>query len=200
MKPSGSLHLKLPASEVGRLATIFNVGIGIVTHTGIPLMALLCDQLCIDRSYIDQRIQTVFVNGRAIGNRNKAILSANAVVALSTAMPGLVGCAFHKQGPLTDCREDIVDTSLESAQTDRHATVVTLKLFNMVATELGPDLLRQQIWVKGHMLRELIMALYAPGGMEKGTIVWDEKVFFKDEVQKFKWPNAWMALHVTYGP
>lgn len=200
MKPSGSLHLKLSISEVGRLMPIFNAGVGIVTHTGIPLMALLCDQLGIDRNYVEERIQTIFVNGRAVDNENKVILSANAVVALSAAMPGLVGATFRKQGLLAGFRKDISHTVSETMPTDQRTTVVTLKLFNLVAKELGADLLRQQVWVRGHLLRDLIIALYSSKGLEEGTIVWDEKVYSRDEIQDFKWPDGWVALHVTYSP
>lgn len=198
MTPAGSLYIKLPISEVGRLTTIFNAGMGIVTHAGIPLMALLCDQLGIDRDYVEHRIQTIFVNGRAVDNENKVILSANAVVALSAAMPGLVGATFRKHGLLASFRKDISHTASEAVQIDRRTTTITLKLFNLVAKELGADILRQQVLVKGHLLRDLVIALYAPKGLDEGTIVWDGKVFTKEEIQKFSWPDDWVALHVTY--
>lgn len=198
MKPSGSLHIKVPVSTVERWIPIFNAGVGIVTHTGIPLMALLCDQLGIDRNYVQQRVQTIFVNGRAVDNENEVILPANAFVALSAAMPGLVGATFRKDGLFAGFRKDISHIGAKTAETTRHDTIVTLKLFNLVAKELVADLLRQHVWVKGPLLRDMILNSYAPNGLEEGTVVWDSDLFTQHEIQNFSWPDDWVALHVNF--
>jgi len=198
MKPSATLHIQLPPSAVDQFIPFFGSGVGIVSETGIPLMSLLCHQLGIDRQYVDQRIQTVFVNGRAVDRIDQVKLPANAVVALSAAMPGLVGAAFRKQGLLAGFRKDISHVHTLSIQDAHQQTVITLKLFNLVAKELGPGLLQRHIWVKGKILADFLQTLSTIKGSQEGTIIWNDKLLSKAEMDTFQWPEDWVALHIEY--
>ncbi len=194
MKPTATFHAQVDPSQIERLIPLFGTGVGIVTQSGIALMTMLCDQLGIDRDYVDQRVQTIFVNGRAVDRVDQVSLPADAVVALSAAMPGLVGATFRKQGMLAAFRKDISHVSDAAVQIDRHDTVVTLKLFNLVARELAPELLRRKVWLKGRSLPDLLKALYSGQQVPDGTVVWDHRVLTGQEMARFQWPDGWVAL------
>lgn len=196
MIPEATLYIKTTSADIERLTPLFGSGVGIVTYDGIGLMSLLCDQLGMDRDYVDQRVQTVFVNSRAVDQLEQVILSADAVVALSAAMPGLVGATFRKQGLLAGFRKDISHVSDTSIHHDRHETVVTLKLFNLVAKELGPELLQRKVWLRGRQVPDLLKLLCTAEGMKNGTIVWDNELLSDEAMETFDWPDGWVALDV----
>ena len=65
MEPD-TLCMQLPKPLFERFNTLFGEGVGFETQTGIPLAAFLCEQLGIASDYLDQRVQTIFVNARAV--------------------------------------------------------------------------------------------------------------------------------------
>lgn len=113
-----------------------------------PLERLLCDRLAIPLGYVTQRIQTVFLNGRAVDDIFAARVDDGATVALSAAMPGLVGATLRKGGRLTSLRSHISHrTNPGRDHPAAQAGQVTVKLFNLICTELAPDLLSRGILI-----------------------------------------------------
>jgi hypothetical protein len=148
-----SLIIRIADPALSELHTILGAGVGIQTKSGIALLELLCDQLGFDFTYIDQRVQTIFHNGRAVDRIDQVHIQDGDVVALSAAMPGLAGATLRKGGMFAALRKEISHTD-PTVQIDTPQGVwVTLKMFNLVARELCIHLLRGGVWVKPEQLQ-----------------------------------------------
>ena len=71
-------------------------------------------------------------------------------LALSAAMPGLVGVTFRKGGFYASLRNTITYSKTEASVVKGDGEIV-LKLFNMVAKELGPAFLENGIRIDGNI-------------------------------------------------
>jgi len=126
-------------------------GFTLKIRTGISVRDLLCRQIGINEDYLDQRIQTIFLDGKVVDNVDTAVIRQESTLALSAAMPGLAGATLRRSGAYAAMRSQIshknntVDNSAENG-------TVMLKLFNLVALELGPMFLNQGIWIDGKNL------------------------------------------------
>jgi len=121
-------------------------GFRVKTQVGISVRDLLCDQFKISPEYLADRIKTIFLNGQPVDDVEKTALRDGAVLALSAAMPGLVGATFRRGGGLASFRGGITYHQEALANAGEAATV-TIKLFNLLADELGPVFLKAGIWM-----------------------------------------------------
>lgn len=124
-------------------------------QTGCSVKELLCNQLGIHEDYLEQRIQTIFLNGKVVDDVTSAIVPENAAMALSGAMPGLVGAILRSGGFYAPMRSQISHGKDEQASQFKNGKI-TLKLWNLVVKELGPTFLRRGIWIKGEDVRSFI--------------------------------------------
>jgi hypothetical protein len=138
-----------------RFFKLLEQGFFVTTTTGCSIKDLLCKQLSIDEEYLDKRIQTLFLDGKPVDKVEKAYLHNDATLALSGAMPGLVGATLRKGGTFAAMRNSISYKVEASDNTDSEARV-KLKLFNMVLKELGPVFLESGIWIQNHNFRDFI--------------------------------------------
>jgi hypothetical protein len=118
------------------------------TQKGNTIEQLLCEQFKVDPDYVENRISTIFLDGHPVDDVKTTSVKTGSTVALSAAMPGLVGATFRKGGLLAGFRSGISyqeDTTL--VDTDDKATV-GIKLFNMIIKEIGPIFLQSGIWIK----------------------------------------------------
>ncbi len=73
-------------------------GVEVEVETGCSLKQLLIEQFGISADYIASRITTLFLNSRAVDDAATALVHDGAVLALSGAMPGLVGATMRSGG------------------------------------------------------------------------------------------------------
>ncbi len=120
------------------LSSLFQKGGAVPLTKACSIHEFLASLPGFTESYIAQRIQTIFHNGKAVDDIDSTILHDGDVLALSAAMPGLAGAIFRKGGRHAALRgrSDEVQEKIEM-----DSGSVTLKLFNMIATERGPELL-----------------------------------------------------------
>jgi len=116
-------------------------GFQVRAPVGCGVRDLLQQGLGLDAAYVEDKIQTVFLNGRAVDDFDRTEVPDGAVLALSSAMPGLVGAVFRRQSPLAGMRGVSVAAGACSSIGSRPEGWITLKLFNRVAGDLGPDFL-----------------------------------------------------------
>ncbi len=174
------------------------MGVGIKTFAGTPLTALLCDQLGIAMSYIEERVQTVFINYRAVDRLDAIIIQPSMIIALSAAMPGLAGATLRKGGMLAGFREGISHDPKSSTPVDgEEETIITLKLFNQVAEDLTPHLLEVGIWVQGRILQEALLHSELVAEIEEDSIQWNAKHLTIAQFKEILWPADWILLQVT---
>ncbi len=200
MQPAAALVMRLAQAAADHFSPLFSSGVGIKTIQDIPLMDLLCRQLAIAPEYVAQRIQTIFLNHRAVDRTEQVIVPADAVLALSAAMPGLVGATFRKGGVLSAFREDISHHADAPSKGGMQETVITLKLFNLVAEELGPHLLSQGVWVDGGALSPIVSRIAAAPSLPIETCQWNGRELSPDRLSDLEFPGGWIALSIVWVP
>jgi hypothetical protein len=124
-------------------------------RTGCSVKELLRVQLGFEEAYIENRIQTLFLNYRAVDDMDSAMVHHGAILALSAAMPGLVGATFRKSGAYSVMRSQISHEN-GATSTGSHDGEITLRLFNLIAKEEGPRFLKKGILIKGRDFDDLL--------------------------------------------
>ncbi len=149
-----SIHtIHLPSSAAEALATLFQQGIRVEIETGCTIKSLLTHQWGLPQDYIMGRISTLFLNGKPVDDMETAIVRDGAVLALSSAMPGLVGAVMRRGGFYASLRGGITYHETLQDASIRKGTI-TVKLFNMLIRELGPHFLAQGFRVRRKALPE----------------------------------------------
>lgn len=138
------LHLQLSSPHMPFTGRLFGQGVGLTADLGCTVKVLLCDQIGIASEYLAQRIQTIFLNGRPVDDEAGAVVTNGDVLALSAAMPGLVGTMLRKGGHLAAMRARLSHRRA-ATEAGRARGRFTLKLFNMIAGEVGPGLLHRGV-------------------------------------------------------
>jgi hypothetical protein len=122
---------------------------------GQSIQKILCHQLNINADYLEERIKTIFLNGKPVDDVHSAIIKDGATLSLSAAMPGLVGATFRKGGHLASLRGSITHQK-EDETANQHEGHITLKLFNLLVKELGPIFLERGIWIQKKDLGDIV--------------------------------------------
>ena len=139
-------------SGVVAFSSILQAGFKVNVQTGVSVRDLLCNQFDINPEYVEDRIRTAFLNGKPVDDFSTAIIESGATLALSAAMPGLVGATFRKGGYLAAFRGTITHRRADTVAEDR-AGVVSIKLFNLLAKEIGLTFLKRGIIVDSDTAR-----------------------------------------------
>jgi hypothetical protein len=155
MEPAYTLALSSLEMQMAVWTPLLGGGIGIATPLGISLKEFLCGQLKIPSQYLEQRIQTILVNSHPVDDVEQLLIADGDVIALSAAMPGLAGATLRRGGHLAPMRAAISRQRGQSRDASKRSGVVIVKLFNMVATEIGPRILAREIYIKGRDLADL---------------------------------------------
>ncbi len=136
--------------QIARLCTLLQKGCFIKVKTGCSLSDLLCDQFLISPDYIKNDIKVIFLDYSPVDDLDAAIIKDGAILALSAAMPGLVGAAMRRDG-LSWMRTSITYHEDES---EHHETegMLHVKLFNQVMADLGESFLKRGVFVKSAFL------------------------------------------------
>jgi hypothetical protein len=140
-----SLHITNAA--MGFVMSLLGQGVGIMIHNGLRLDSLLLETLEIPRSYLKERIQTLLVNGQAIDQEDQVRLQEGDTIALGAVMPGLVGMTLRKAGYLAPMRKEISFKERGHTSESGVTGIVKVKLFNLVAREIGPQILARGVWI-----------------------------------------------------
>jgi hypothetical protein len=157
-KASEGLNLSVSPEQVARFHPLMQEGFTVRAEIGCTIKALLCDQFGVSREYLETRVQTVFLNGKPVDDLESAEIPAGATLALSAAMPGLVGATLRRGGHYAPMRSEITYRK-EEANTARGEGMVRIKLFNLIGPELAPTFLAKGIWLSSSRLQEFLSQL-----------------------------------------
>jgi hypothetical protein len=150
-----SLSLTVDESRLPLFFELLAHGFSLSLVVDTSIRDVLCDQLGFCTDYLAERIQTIFLNGKAVDDVEHAIVHDGATLALSAAMPGVVGATMRRQGRYAAMRRAISHRPAEPPTAPRQGRI-TLKLFNLLAGEKGPAFLSQGVTVQGRDLRALL--------------------------------------------
>lgn len=122
-------------------------------QAGCSVRSLLSGQLGLSADYIENRIQTLFLDGKPIDDIDAATVRDGSSLALSSAMPGVLGATLRRGGYYSRMRSQI--THVEGVEAPRRADGrIVVKLFNLTLRELGPLFLERGIRVDADVLKD----------------------------------------------
>jgi hypothetical protein len=134
---------------------VFRQGVRVEILAGSSIRQVIVDQIGIAEDYLENRIQTLFLNGKPMDDVDAMKVSDGSILALSAAMPGLAGATLRKGGKYAAFRQQIslgCDSPVPALRKGR----MILKLFNQVAEEQGPVVLTKGIGISGEDFLDVI--------------------------------------------
>jgi len=166
MKPAATLTISFDPTNMAVWAPLLGGGIGIPTPLGISLRTFLCDGLGMAGDYLDNRVQTILLNSRPVDDVQQTIVADGDVIALSAAMPGLAGATLRRGGHLAAMRAGISQKRPDGTGSTSSTGVVVLKLFNLIAREMGPLVLSREIWLRNKDFEALRRQQIVPASLK----------------------------------
>jgi hypothetical protein len=164
--PSGAaaepLSLRLPPGRLEAFFPLLQKGVKVPAYVGCSLKSLLCDQFGIDADFVAQRILTIFCDSQPVDDLDRTSVREGAKIALSAAMPGLVGASMRRGGQYAALRRGISHGEDGGAAAPVSGTV-RIKLFNLLLAELGPRILSRGVLLEPSDLAELLRQLPSTG-------------------------------------
>jgi hypothetical protein len=156
-----SVDLMVDEDHLWRFLRLLRRGFLVSTRLPCSLDRLLVEVLEIPETYATDRIQTIFLNGRAVDDIRAAKVTDGDRVALSAAMPGLVGATLRKGGKVANLRSSLSHQPYSTGIQAVLPGLVTVKLFNLVCAELGPTFLKRGVVLSGGHFREFLADSWA---------------------------------------
>jgi len=157
-----SLALRVPPGQLDAFFPLFQRGVTVPTLVGCSLKSLLCDQFAIPADYVAGRILTIFCDSQPVDDLDRTIIRDGSKIALSAAMPGLVGASMRRGGPLAGMRRGISHGE-DKGEAARESGTVLVKLFNLLLEELGPLILSRGVLLERDELGDLLRRLSSTG-------------------------------------
>jgi len=174
-------------------------GFRVDVQTGKSVKAILCSQLGIDENYLAQRIKTIFLNAKVVDDVDSAIVPMDATMALSGAMPGLVGAIMRSGGFYAPMRRQISHRKNLPASGSQTGPL-TLKLWNLVVKELGPTFLERGIWIEAAEMRSFIERHWDTLKTGIRQIKINSKAAEAQTLEKANWQTNQVLLQVKSAP
>jgi hypothetical protein len=142
-----TLNLKVDANVLPRIFHILQKGFMVKARPGCSIHEFLCQQQKINPEYIAQRISTIFLDGQPVDDIDAAQIEDGCTIALSGAMPGLVGAVMRRGSPYASFRHSITYSKDNNISPPKEG-MVRLKLFNILMKELGPQFLENGVFLE----------------------------------------------------
>ena len=144
-------------ADPAKFAPLLGSGFRLSGAAGTSMLAFLRDAAGIDAGYLAERVQTLFLDGRAVDDPDAVVVGDGSVISLSAAMPGLAGAVLRRSGRYAAMRQPISHERAGEAAADRGRSVtVTLKLFNLIAREIGPGFLAGGVQLDAAAVRDFL--------------------------------------------
>jgi len=147
MNDLGKIEVHLPFNAARKICPLlFQKGVLLKVQTGASIKNFLREQISLDKTYVDKRISTIFLNGQPVDDIDKTIIRNNDTLALSGAMPGIIGATMRRDSYLALLRNTITFKEYgNDAIQDRG--LIRFKLFNFISQEIGPLLLQRGLMI-----------------------------------------------------
>jgi len=190
---------KLTLTVESRINPIFfrllQNGFAVETEVGCSVRTFLFEILGLDTGYIEKRIQTIFLDGETVDDIDTAIVRDGSILALSGAMPGLIGAVLRKGSYYAPMRREISHKKeIESTSSQKGRVIV--KLFNLVNRELGPFFFERGVWVGKSDLNDILEKQSGNFANECKVIEVDGKDCDLDQLTNVTWDSGQVFLRV----
>ncbi len=189
------ISLTVEASLISAFSQLLQNGFWIKGYVGCSVKSFLCEQFGLSPEYLEKRIQTIFLDGDAVDDVERATVEDGATLSLSAAMPGLAGAVLRKGGYYAAMRDQISfkgETTSASMQAGR----VLVKLFNMPLQELGPIFLKHGVWVESDKFKDVLKARADDFQRGCGQVLADGRQFEFKQFLEMDWGRGDIFLQV----
>lgn len=161
IRPERLTLLRVSDALLAGLYPLLERGVGFMGANGASLHDFLTGELGLDPAFLQQNVQTVFCDSHPIDDLAACPIHEGAIVALSAAMPGLVGAVMRRDGPLQGLREGISSSDESAWQSGDNGpqVLVWLKIFNTLRAPLAPVLLRRGVLLRMQQMDALLREL-----------------------------------------
>ncbi|MFP4587959.1 MAG: hypothetical protein ACLFM3_07935 [Desulfohalobiaceae bacterium] len=149
------VELSLPRDRWDNFNCLLRQGFYVLVPGGLSLQQILNAEFGISVDYLQDRVQTIFLDSSPVDDPEKAYPKAWSVLALSSAMPGLVGATMRKGGYYAALRGSISYQG-QAEKASSQDLPLQIKLFNFLAPELAENFLPRGIVLQNRSLLELI--------------------------------------------
>ena len=183
-----SLYLRLADNCLARFSSILQSGFRLKTEGGLSIETLLTQEYGVQPETLD-KIQTVFLDGKAVDDLKSSVVREGSILALSAAMPGLVGATLRRGSYYAAMRSPITATGTRVGA-EHKAVTITLKLFNLLLDELGPIFLKSGILIERGVLQAFLSRLPPKFWINCKEARINGRKVEPEAVSKMTWPNA----------
>lgn len=135
--------------------SVFQEGVFVKTELGLNVRETIKNIFEISDEFIKRKISTILLDGKVVDDIEGAKIKEGSILALSGAMPGLVGATMRTHSVYESFREAITYKEEEGFCSVKTG-VFTIKLFNILIGELVPKLLKKGIILQKERLKELL--------------------------------------------
>lgn len=146
------LHMDTRAAQ--EWISLLRGGFSLRVDGPMSVRAFLAGPLDLEEGYVKDRVATVFLNGRPVDDMDEALVCAGDSLALAGSMPGITGITMRRDSPVAAMRSQITSRGREGCPEE--AGRVTVRLFNNVAEEAGPDLLARGVELEPDKLGDFL--------------------------------------------
>jgi hypothetical protein len=195
VKSADRLALTVNANLVSLFFQLLGHGFYVSVQTGCSVKELLCDQLGIHEDYLAERIQTIFLNAKVVDDIDSANVNDGSVIALSGAMPGLVGAILRSGGIYAGMRSQISHEKDKPTSQLKDGRI-TLKLWNLVVKEIGPTFLQQGIWIEAEEIQSFIKRHLETLKIECMAVELNDNPAEVERLRKAEWKTKLVFLQV----
>ena len=190
------LNIVIKREFLQKFFSLLQQGFVVTTEAGCSIEDFLCKQIGIGRGYLQDRIQTLFLDGMPVDDVSQAYLRNNATLALSGAMPGLVGATFRRGGALASMRNTISYGSVQPAK-EEGAARVNIKLFNLILKELGTTFLENGVLIGCDKLQAFLSQNADDLKTACVSVVLNDQKLNVAALAQTNWDNPELFLKVT---
>ncbi len=150
-----NLEIDLAGYDLQVFTPLLQRGVFIRIDPGATVRSFLCQALELATNFVEQRISTIFLNGRPVDSL-EAKMRHGDTLALSAAMPGLVGATMRRGGMVATLRSNISHREEDRLEEEGPEGFILVKLFNTLIPALGPLLLKRGVLVGRDILKDLL--------------------------------------------
>jgi len=193
-----SLYLKLSSDWLAKFFYLLQTGFKLNIMVGKNVEATLTHEFGLGIDLLD-KIQTVFLDGKAVDDLESSVVKDGSILALSSAMPGLVGATLRRGSYYAAMRSHITAVESEEAAASKEG-MVTMKLFNLLIGQLGPIFLERGIWVEKHLLQDFFAGLPHNFWANCKEARINERRMEPEAVALWKWPETDELIFLKVDP
>lgn len=147
--------IEVKTESFGGFTTLLQGGFFLDIRQGTSIGELLESLPGFSHDYIQEKVETIFLDGLPADDLAQPLLNDETVLAISSAMPGLAGAIFRKNSVHASLRTHPQIISPKS-QTSLKQIQVRLKLFNTIAVEKGEQILNEGCTIMASTLKRFL--------------------------------------------